>query len=246
MHLYLLPFSPVKGTLTYLLLLLVLPSPAFAGPDHVAAISRSEQKADQLLFQATVRQRHDFSCGAAALATLLIYHYGVMVTDGEVFDAMLKEGDEKKIRAEGFSMLHMKKYLDVSGYDSAGYQLSLDRLADIGLPGIALITYRGFNHFVVIKGVSLTEVLLGDPLLGIRTIPRSTFANIWNGMIFIIRSQPEVGLVSFNRDWEWEAGIRNTPLEERWPSRSSSGDIYTSVALEKGAMSGAGFRVVNR
>ena len=239
------PLSPVIGAMVYLLLLLVLSFPAFAGPDHAASIPRSEQKYDPSIFQTTVRQRHDFSCGAAALATLLIYHYGVMVTDGEVFDAMLKEGDVEKIRAEGFSMLHMKKYLDVSGFDSAGYELTLDRLSDIGLPGIALIVFRGFNHFVVIKGVSPTEVLLGDPVLGIRTIPRSTFTDIWNGMIFIIRSQPEVGRVSFNRDWEWESGIRNTPLEERWLSRSPSGDIHTSVALEKGAMSGAG-GVINR
>ena len=240
------PFSPVIRAMVYLLLLLVPSFPAFAGPDHAASIPRSEQNIDPSLFQATVRQRHDFSCGAAALATLLIYHYGVMVTDEEVFVAMLKEGDEEKIRADGFSMLNMKKYLDVSGYDSAGYELTLDRLVDIGLPGIALISFRGFNHFVVIKGISPTEVLLGDPMLGIRTIPRSTFANIWNGMIFIIRSQPEAGRISFNRDWEWEAGLRNAPSEERWLSRSPSGDIHRSVALEKGAMSGAGCRVVNR
>lgn len=246
MSLSITPFSPVIGAIVYLLLLLSLSSPAFAGPDHAASVSRLEQKTDPSFFQTTVRQRHDFSCGAAALATLLIYHYGVLLTDGEVFDAMLKEGDEESIRAEGFSMLHMKKYLDASGYDSAGYQLTVDRLATIGLPGIALIAFRGFNHFVVIKGVSPTEVLLGDPLLGTRTIPRSTFTNIWNGMIFFIRSQPEVGRISFNRDWEWEAGLRNAPSEERWLSHSSSVDIQEALAFEKGAMPGAGYRVINR
>src|SRR5262245_46400741 len=59
-------------------------------------------------FATVVRQQHDFSCGSAALATLLTFHYDVDTPEDEVFDAMYAVGDQKSIREVGFSMLDMK------------------------------------------------------------------------------------------------------------------------------------------
>ncbi len=39
-------------------------------------------------FRTVVRQQFDFSCGSAALATLLHYHYGLPVNEAAVFQAM--------------------------------------------------------------------------------------------------------------------------------------------------------------
>src|SRR5690606_41088938 len=50
----------------------------------------------------TIRQRYDFSCGAAAVATLLTYHYRDPVTEPEVFNGMFERGDQALIRREGF------------------------------------------------------------------------------------------------------------------------------------------------
>lgn len=157
---------------------------------------------------------------------------------------MLRKGDGEKIRSEGFSMLDMKMYLDDRGYDSAGYEVSLDRLAEIGLPGIVLISYRGLNHFVVLKGISRTDVLLGDPVLGIRTVPRATFDGIWNGVIFVIRSMPDTGSSSFNRLGEWEAG-RGAGTAE-WLGLTTSGKADAPISSEKGMMSRAGHAGITR
>src|SRR5690606_40798166 len=53
----------------------------------------------------------DFSCGSAATATLLTYQYGHPVTELEVFRQMYAQGDQARIRKEGFSLLDMRRYL---------------------------------------------------------------------------------------------------------------------------------------
>ena len=73
-------------------------------------------------FSATVRQQYDFSCGSAALSTLLTHHYAYPVTEDKVFEEMFARGDQAKIRVEGFSMLDMKRYLEAHGFEADGFQ----------------------------------------------------------------------------------------------------------------------------
>ena len=68
----------------------------------------------ELRFVETVRQGNDFSCGSAAIATLLTYHYERPTTELQVFEKMWNQGNKKKIREHGFSMLDMKHYLEAS------------------------------------------------------------------------------------------------------------------------------------
>ena len=76
----------------------------------------------ELRFLETVRQGFDFSCGSAALATLLSFHYGRPTTEFQVFESMWKTGDTEKIRKDGFSMLDMKRYLEQEGLRADGFQ----------------------------------------------------------------------------------------------------------------------------
>ncbi|MBR0679019.1 C39 family peptidase [Roseomonas eburnea] len=157
-------------------------------------------------FARTIRQRFDFSCGSAALATLLTYHYGVPTTEDEVLRSMIDRGDTERIRTAGFSLLDMQNYLTGIGLRSNGYRLPLDRLAQAGVPAIALIDTNGYRHFVVVRGVSGDRVLLADPNLGTRSMPRVRFEESWNGVLFVILDRPEVGQASFNLAQDW--GVR--------------------------------------
>ncbi|WP_204283799.1 C39 family peptidase, partial [Klebsiella pneumoniae] len=67
-------------------------------------------------FRTVVRQQYDYSCGSAAVATLLRYHYGRPTVESDVFSAMWRSGDQAQIKRAGFSMLDMKRYLDSQGY----------------------------------------------------------------------------------------------------------------------------------
>lgn len=155
-------------------------------------------------FRNVIKQQYDFSCGSAALATLLTYHYETPTTEQEIFVQMYEAGDQEKIRKEGFSLLDMKQYLEERGFQANGYRASLDKLIDVGIPAIVLITTRGYRHFVVVKGVTETEVLVGDPALGMKTYTREEFAEVWNGILFVATSGVSVAKNYFNDDQEWK------------------------------------------
>ncbi len=155
-------------------------------------------------FSQVVRQQYDFSCGSAALATLLTFHYGRETNEQDAFSAMYAAGDKEKIAAAGFSLLDMKTYLESIGYSADGYQASLETLESAGVPAIALINYKGYRHFVVVKGIQHGEVLIGDPALGIKLMSRGEFESLWdNGVLFIIKNEPDVGRRFFNQSTEW-------------------------------------------
>lgn len=155
------------------------------------------------LFKSVVRQQYDFSCGSAALATLLTYHYDHPVSEDDVFNAMFAAGDQPTIQKFGFSMADMQRYLATLGYRSDGYQVPLDTVAEAGVPAIALINAKGYNHFVVIKGIKDGDVLVGDPAGGLKSVPQGEFAAMSQGTIFVIRDDPAAARQHFNRSDEW-------------------------------------------
>jgi predicted double-glycine peptidase len=165
----------------------------------------------EALFATTIRQQYDFSCGSAALATLLTYHYATDVSEQEVFSWMYEKGDKEKIRREGFSLLDMKNYLEARNFLADGYYADLDKLAAAGVPAIVLVNLKGYRHFVVVKGVTNNRVLVGDPASGIKVVPRGEFEKMWNGLVFIIRNDIVVAGGKFNRIDEWKARGR-TPM----------------------------------
>jgi len=155
-------------------------------------------------FAATIRQQYDFSCGSAALSTLLTYHYGYPVTEDKIFEEMFSKGDQAKIKVEGFSLLDMKRYLENHGFQSDGFQEPLEKLATANIPAIVLINEKGYNHFVVVKGLRDGRVLVGDPAGGTRSMPESHFKANWhNEVLFIILNKQE--LAKFNNPSDWRA-----------------------------------------
>lgn len=167
------------------------------GPFRVDVVSYRD-----LPFRTVVRQHYDFSCGSAALATLLRHHYGRDVDEEAVFRAMYVAGDQAAIQRVGFSLLDMKSYLEQRGYRADGFRVSLDALARRKAPAIVMIDTAGYRHFVVLKAVEGDRVLIGDPALGLKVYDRETFSHLWNGVAFIIHQQAESG--ALDTDWvDW-------------------------------------------
>jgi predicted double-glycine peptidase len=158
-------------------------------------------------YSAMIRQKYDFSCGSAALSTLLTYHYRFPVSEQAVFEEMFARGEQEKIRKEGFSLLDMKRYLEAHGYEADGFEAPLAKLAAAGIPAIVLINDNGYNHFVVIKGVHDQRVLIGDPSGGTRAMTQAKFESIWaNQILFIISSHQDVA--GFNLAADWRVAVR--------------------------------------
>ena len=163
---------------------------------------------EETRFTGVIRQKYDFSCGSAALATLLRYHYDYEVSEELAFRGMWARGDRDQIRVVGFSLLDMKRWLASRGLSADGYQVDLDQIADTGVPGIALISVKNYRHFVVVKGVRDNEVLLGDPSLGLSVMPRDAFQQAWNGIYFVLTEDRERAQRSFGTGREWASYAR--------------------------------------
>lgn len=163
-------------------------------------------------FKTTLRQKYDFSCGSAAVATLLSHHYAYPMNEQQVFEEMYAQGDQAKIRREGFSLLDIKRFLAAHGFVSDGFELPLQKLADVGVPAIVLLVEKGYHHFVVVKGLRGQRVLIGDPAGGTRVLSRSNFDAMWQShLLFVIHDRN--GPVLFNDPVEWEASPR-APLAD--------------------------------
>ena len=163
-------------------------------------------------FAATIRQQYDFSCGSAALSTLLTYQYHYPVTEDKVFEEMYRLGDQAKIRVEGFSLLDMKRYLEAHGFEADGFQEPLAKLVTAGIPAIVLVNENGYNHFVVVKGAREGRVLIGDPAGGTRLVTEAAFQAAWvNQILFVISNRQEIA--AFNAESDWHAAPR-APLAD--------------------------------
>ena len=109
--------------------------PEFGGAYSVPVKSMKTILAE-IKFRTTVRQKFDFSCGSAAVATLLTHHYQRPVTEEEVIKVMYAKGDQAKIQREGFSLLDMKQYLETNGFLADGFEATVDQIIKFGAPGL--------------------------------------------------------------------------------------------------------------
>lgn len=187
--------------------------PSLAGTVYVPGIggdlAMDVRSFQEQRYTTIFRQQYDYSCGSAALASLLTFHYDDPRSEHEIFQAMLQQGDQDKIRREGFSMLDMKRFLESQGYLADGFRMSLAGLArDVRLPLIVLVDLDGFRHFVVLKGIRDGEVLMGDPSRGLRVMSVAEFNRVWDGIAFAVRNHLPTGRAGYNQDTTWRTVAR--------------------------------------
>ncbi len=176
---------------------------AGGGQFNVGVISLKEAR-----FKTVLKQRYDFSCGSAALASLLSFHYERPTTEEAVFTAMYRLGDKERIHRTGFSLLDMKGYLEAEGLRADGFRVTLEKLDAARVPAITLINTNGYKHFVLIKGLRGDEVVVGDPALGVRVYRRDAFVAMWEGIAFIIRDEPDLARRNFNSEQDWAVRVK--------------------------------------
>ncbi|WP_060507243.1 C39 family peptidase [Pseudomonas sp. NBRC 111124] len=154
-----------------------------------AVVYKPVQSIRERKFADLVQQKTDFSCGAAALATILRQAYWLDVDEHQVIEGMLAHADEDLVRTQGFSMLDMKKYVESLGMRARGYKVAPDTLPSIRIPVVVLMDIRGYKHFVVMQKVDRGWVYVGDPVLGHKRFKLDDFVKGWNGIIFAVIGQ---------------------------------------------------------
>lgn len=172
------------------ILLLILVSPSVLGEQQAFAVLpggglvfKPVESLRERRFANLVEQQTDFSCGAAAIATLLNQAYGMQMSEADVILGMLHNADQELVRTQGFSMLDMKRYAATLGLRARGYRLKADQLESVKIPSVVLLDIRGYKHFVVLQRSGDGWVYLGDPVLGHKRLSLDEFSKGWNGIV---------------------------------------------------------------
>ncbi|MDQ3774717.1 MAG: C39 family peptidase [Pseudomonadota bacterium] len=146
----------------------------------------------ELRDQYIVKQQLDYSCGAAALATLMAYYYGEDTSEKEILEllntrleTMTEEERARKTRI-GFSLLDLKVVAQHKGYQAAGFKVSVDQLPQLLAPVIVHVRPLGYYHFAVLRGVAGDRVYLADPGRGNLRMSIERFLDEWAGVVFIL------------------------------------------------------------
>lgn len=175
---------------------------AYFSSTGVGAVTLPVTSIKQARLTSTMLQKFDFSCGSAAIATLLTHHYDIAVDEQTVFAEMYVHGDQSKIQHEGFSLLDMKRFLASRGFDADGFKQPLEKLQEARIPAIVLLNENGYQHFVVVKGLQGDRVLLGDPAQGTRVLPREVFESQWESkLLFVIHNRMDSAHFNLAADW---------------------------------------------
>ncbi|WP_237882137.1 C39 family peptidase [Pseudomonas sp. PGPR40] len=154
-----------------------------------AVVYKPIQSMRERKFADLVQQKTDFSCGAAALATILRQAYWLDVDEEQIIEGMLAHSDQDLVRVQGFSMLDMKRYVESIGMRARGYRVAQETLSEIRIPVVVLLDIRGYKHFVVMQKVHKGWVYIGDPVLGHKRYKVDDFVKGWNGIIFAVIGQ---------------------------------------------------------
>ena len=176
-----------------------------------------------------------YTCGAAAVSTLLTYYYGDEVSEQEVLEVAFAATQESgKDPLEGLTALSLKRAMQQRDYQVKAYRVNLEQLVDYfqrgGLPVVAHVT-KPQLHFLVISGIvpdprtQRPQVLLADPSWGRRIIPLEELVTYkgFSGVILIAVPKSQEQLEEVRRlqqeelTWAQQELSRLASLRERMP-----------------------------
>ena len=146
--------------------------------------------------QNIVMQKQDYSCGAAAMATVARYYWGDPVGEqyflATIVNMLTREQLEDRIK-NGLTMTDMRLAAVKLGYVSTIGELSYDELTQSKVPLIVGITVREYDHFVVYRGSDHYYVYLADPIRGNIRIPAWEFVEQWQKNAVLVLAKPGQG-----------------------------------------------------
>lgn len=147
-----------------------------------------------------VKQRYDYSCGSASLATLLTYGLNDPVDEDALLRALLEPLSPDELTAlqkSGLSLFDLQQLAQKRGHKAQGFRLHGSQLARLSHPVIVFIKPRGYEHFAVYKGMRGDRVHIADPSLGNVRMPLYRFLDMWadasgRGVIFAVERTDSV------------------------------------------------------
>ncbi len=171
-----------------------------ASSTHIA-IQRHTWK--ELRDQYVIKQKKDYSCGAAALATLMIYYYGDDTSEKEILDLLkvqhkkLTKKERSRKKMSGFSLFDLKQVAQQKGYKAAGFKVKLEQLRLLAAPVLVYVEPMGYHHFSVLRGVVGDKVFLADPSRGNISMSAASFEDEYGGILFVLGREGEEKITDY-------------------------------------------------
>ena len=145
--------------------------------------------------QEIVRQRGDYDCGPAALATLMAARHGA---DLDLTGLMARFGvsaaETTRIREEGFSLEQLARLAQDAGANPQVIRISAASLSTIRLPVLVHLQLPTGPHFSLLTGLAGHHVALADPSQGRLIWTREDFLSAWaprgEGYLLSLREDP--------------------------------------------------------
>ena len=175
-----------------------------------------------------VMQKHDYSCGAAALATVMRYGLGDNISEMAVLKAVdqVLTAEEIQDRAKnGLTMTDLRRVAVKMGYVASIGTVKASDLMTSKVPLVVGIIDDGYDHFVVVRGVLNGWIFLADPMRGNIRLPLSVFQNKWqkNAVMVVLKpDQKPPGMTALTvRSNDVGLGWLNNEIIQRTPSRQT-------------------------
>jgi predicted double-glycine peptidase len=143
--------------------------------------------------QNVVMQKQDYSCGAAALATVVRYYWGDEVNEEYFLRLILMTLSPAELQdriKNGLTMTDLRLAAVKGGYQSTIGKLTFEKLTNSKVPLVVGITFRGYDHFVVFRGWDGYYVYLADPIRGNIRLPAWEFVEQWQKNAVLVVAKP--------------------------------------------------------
>lgn len=138
----------------------------------------------QIKEEGVVLQTDEFTCGAAALATLLRDN-----GDPTASEAALLSEEKELVKGKGLSVLQLKRLAENRGFKAVGYKMELANLFDFDKPMIMHVILGDEGHYYVFKGIYEDRIYLKDPAQGNIRMSLERFSRIWTGMVLALEEK---------------------------------------------------------
>jgi uncharacterized protein len=149
-----------------------------------------------------VMQKRDYSCGAAALATLARYYLDDPVTEDQLLDKLdtMLTREEIIDRIEnGLALSDLRRVADALGYETVVTELSFQKLAEAKVPLLVGIDEDDYKHFIVYRGTNYRWVYLADPARGNIRMTPTEFKRVWQKNLALAISKPGKDVPQYHR-----------------------------------------------
>ena len=139
--------------------------------------------------QNLVTQGLDYSCGAAAIATVAKYFWGDNVSELDFIKIALQILSPEEFRdrqKNGLTMEDLKNIAIKAQYFSTVGRLKFDQLEESEVPLIVGLDVEGYKHFVVIRGTDDNFVYIADSIRGNLRLKHSEFKRQWQKNLVLV------------------------------------------------------------